>query len=69
VVADTGPGLAEGEGARVFTPYYTTKAGGTGLGLAIVQGIVADHHGRVEVRSEPGHGATFTIVLPGERKS
>jgi nitrogen fixation/metabolism regulation signal transduction histidine kinase len=71
-VADSGPGLAEEERARAFAPYYTTKPGGTGLGLAIVQGIVADHHGRVEVHSEPGRGATFTIVLPsggGERKS
>lgn len=61
-VEDSGPGLAEDQ--RLFAPYYTTKPGGTGLGLAIVQGIVADHHGRVEVRSEPGRGACFTIVLP-----
>jgi nitrogen fixation/metabolism regulation signal transduction histidine kinase len=65
-VADSGPGLANGESERLFTPYYTTKPGGTGLGLAIVQGIVADHRGRVEVRSEPGLGATFVIVLPGQ---
>jgi signal transduction histidine kinase len=63
-VEDSGPGIAEQERSRLFTPYYTTKPGGTGLGLAIVQGIVADHQGRVELRSEPGRGATFTIVLP-----
>ena len=63
-VADTGAGLAEAESDRLFVPYYTTKPGGTGLGLAIVQGIVADHRGRVEVRSEPGRGAAFTLVLP-----
>ncbi len=63
-VEDTGPGLSEEQKTRLFTPYYTTKRGGTGLGLAIVQGIVSDHGGRVEVRSEPGVGTVFTLVLP-----
>jgi two-component system nitrogen regulation sensor histidine kinase NtrY len=63
-VEDTGPGLAPEERERLFTPYYTTKKAGTGLGLAIVQGIVSDHGGRVEVRSAPGQGATFRLVLP-----
>ncbi|MBI3932025.1 MAG: HAMP domain-containing protein [Acidobacteria bacterium] len=63
-VEDTGPGLGDEQRRSLFTPYHTTKTGGTGLGLAIVQGIVADHGGRVEVRSEPGRGATFTVILP-----
>src|SRR5206468_8853586 len=63
-VADTGQGLTEDERRRLFTPYYTTKQHGTGLGLAIVQSIVADHHGRIAVDSEPGRGTTFRIVLP-----
>jgi signal transduction histidine kinase len=63
-VQDTGPGLDLEQRGRLFAPYYTTKPEGTGLGLAIVQGIVADHHGRVEVESEPGRGSSFTIVLP-----
>jgi nitrogen fixation/metabolism regulation signal transduction histidine kinase len=63
-VEDSGPGIADDDRKRLFTPYYTTRPGGTGLGLAIVQGIAADHQGRVELRSEPGRGATFTIVLP-----
>jgi two-component system nitrogen regulation sensor histidine kinase NtrY len=63
-VEDTGPGMSEEQRARLFTPYYTTKPGGTGLGLAIVQGIVADHGGRIEVRSAPGKGTTFTIAIP-----
>ncbi len=64
-VADTGPGLSEDQRTRLFTPYFTTKAGGTGLGLAIVQGIVSDHGGRIEVESIPGQGTTFVLLLPG----
>lgn len=64
-VADTGPGLSEDQRTRLFTPYFTTKAGGTGLGLAIVQGIVSDHGGRIEVKSAPGQGTTFVLLLPG----
>jgi nitrogen fixation/metabolism regulation signal transduction histidine kinase len=63
-VQDTGPGLTDEQRTRLFTPYYTTKAGGTGLGLAIVQGIVSDHGGRIEVTSAPGSGTTFAILLP-----
>jgi nitrogen fixation/metabolism regulation signal transduction histidine kinase len=63
-VEDTGPGLTDDQRTRLFTPYYTTKRGGTGLGLAIVQGIISDHGGRVQVKSEPGHGTTFTLLLP-----
>ena len=63
-VQDDGPGITEEQRTRLFVPYFTTKKGGTGLGLAIVQGIVSDHGGRVEVRSAPGAGTTFTLVLP-----
>jgi signal transduction histidine kinase len=63
-VSDNGAGLTPEECARLFTPYYTTKAHGTGLGLAIVQSIVSDHGGRISVHSEPGHGTTFVIELP-----
>jgi signal transduction histidine kinase len=40
------------------------SSGGAGLGLAIVRAIAEAHHGRVELESTPGAGATFTIVLP-----
>jgi two-component system sensor histidine kinase HydH len=63
-VSDTGTGLTEEECARLFTPYYTTKHHGTGLGLAIVQSVVSDHHGKISVVSQSGHGATFIIDLP-----
>ena len=64
-IADTGTGLTAEECERLFTPYYTSKAHGTGLGLAIVQSVVSDHGGTIRVRSQPGHGTTFMIELPG----
>jgi nitrogen fixation/metabolism regulation signal transduction histidine kinase len=63
-IEDDGPGITEEQRTRLFVPYFTTKKGGTGLGLAIVQGIVSDHGGRIEVRSAPGAGTTFTLILP-----
>jgi two-component system, NtrC family, nitrogen regulation sensor histidine kinase NtrY len=64
-VQDNGPGFDEAVGAQIFTPYFTTKGqSGTGLGLAIVHRIVTDHGGRIEARSQPGQGASFTLRLP-----
>lgn len=66
-VVDDGPGLSEEVAARVFEPFFTTKpeGEGTGLGLSICQGIVKEHGGRIAVETAPGHGATFTVELPG----
>ena len=63
-VADGGPGLSDEARAKLFTPYFTTKARGTGLGLAIVHRIVSDHGGEIRVGSAPGAGAVFTVALP-----
>ena len=65
-ITDTGSGMTPDVQQRIFDPFFTTKAigRGTGLGLAIAYGIVAKHHGRIEVRSEPGVGSTFRVVLP-----
>ncbi len=64
VISDTGAGIAPENIARVFEPHFTTKANGTGLGLAIVRQTIRHHGGTIQVASEPGHGATFTVRLP-----
>ncbi len=65
---DSGPGMSKDVLDRIFNPFFTTKDVGTGLGLAICAKIIDAHGGRIEVQSEPGMGATFTIFLPAPRK-
>jgi len=63
-IHDTGCGISASDRENVFTPFFTTKHTGTGLGLPIVQRIIAAHHGRIDIESEPGHGTLITIELP-----
>jgi signal transduction histidine kinase len=63
-VADDGPGIPPERLARIFEPFYTTKARGTGLGLAITHNIVKRHGGFIRVKSQPGAGTTFEVFLP-----
>lgn len=63
-ISDTGPGISPELREKLFTPFFTTKAKGTGLGLAVSYGIVRDHGGDIRVDSEPGQGATFSVLLP-----
>lgn len=68
-VEDNGSGIAPELLARIFDPFFTTKpvGRGTGLGLSLAYGIVQKHHGRIEVRSEPGRGSCFRVTLPVRR--
>jgi PAS domain S-box-containing protein len=64
-VADVGCGMAPDVVAHAFEPFFTTKGeGGTGLGLATVYGILTQADATIGIRSEPGAGTTFTIMLP-----
>jgi signal transduction histidine kinase len=62
--ADTGTGIPKQALAKIFTPFFTTKAQGTGLGLAICQKLVGQHGGRIRVTSEEGKGTVFTVEIP-----
>jgi hypothetical protein len=69
-VADTGQGIAPENLARIYDPFFTTKAAkkGTGLGLSVTYGIIREHGGAIEVESEPGFGTRFHVELPLVRK-
>jgi signal transduction histidine kinase len=67
-LSDSGGGVTPELLPRIFDPWVTTKpeGRGTGLGLSITRDVIARLGGSVEVTSEPGHGATFTITLPAD---
>jgi signal transduction histidine kinase/Fe-S-cluster-containing hydrogenase component 2 len=65
-VKDTGPGMSAKISKKIFDPFFTTRpqGQGTGLGLAIAYGIIQKHKGTIQVKSRPGKGAEFRIILP-----
>jgi len=66
-VRDNGPGIPEDVVARIFNPFFTTRAAGTGLGLAIVNRIADAHGGRVGVTNHPQGGAAIELLLPPDQ--
>ena len=69
-VIDNGPGIAPEMSGRIFEPFFTTKGlRGTGLGLAVTKRVAELHHGRVELKSSPNRGTTFTFILPVDHET
>ncbi|MBR9982417.1 MAG: response regulator, partial [Desulfatitalea sp.] len=65
-VSDTGTGMSAELVQRIFEPFFTTKpqGEGTGMGLSVVLGVVQAHDGAIRVRSTPGEGSCFEVLLP-----
>jgi len=68
-VRDDGVGMDAATRARIFEPFFTTKATGHGLGLAGCLGILTAHGGAVLVETTPGHGSTFSVLLPASDRA
>lgn len=67
--SDTGSGIKEENQDKIFETFFTTKESvkGVGLGLSVCYGFIKDHGGNITVESQPGQGATFTVILPAYR--
>jgi signal transduction histidine kinase len=63
-VTDTGVGMDSESVARIFEPYFSTRATGTGLGLTIAKRNVELNGGTIAIASRPGHGTTVTMTVP-----
>jgi two-component system, cell cycle sensor histidine kinase and response regulator CckA len=63
---DDGPGIAPTNLPHLFDPFFSTRGvgQGTGLGLSVCYGIVSEHNGRIDVKSQLGRGSVFTVHLP-----
>jgi signal transduction histidine kinase len=63
-IQDSGTGISAEDIDKLFDPFFSTKEGGVGLGLSITHRIIDQHHGKIEVESDPGNGTLFTVWLP-----
>ncbi len=63
-ITDTGKGIEQANLQKIFDPFFTSKSEGTGMGLSVAHGIISEHHGVIEVESEPGRGTTFFVYIP-----
>lgn len=63
-ITDTGVGIKEENLHKIFDPFFTSKSEGTGMGLSVSHGIIQEHHGVIDVESNPGKGSTFSIYFP-----
>ncbi|MFQ5965113.1 MAG: response regulator [Candidatus Scalinduaceae bacterium] len=69
-ISDTGEGMTEEVRKRIFDPFFTTKRSeGSGLGMSVTYGVITGHGGKIEVESEVGKGATFTLSIPITRET
>lgn len=64
---DNGSGMNKEALEKLFEPYFTTKIKGTGLGLTNTQNIIFNHRGSINVKSKPGQGTTFMVLLDAEK--
>lgn len=70
-IKDNGPGIPAEIQEKIWVSFFTTKGdrGGTGLGLSACMQIVNQNNGKIWLKSEPGKGATFSVILPSVKKS
>ncbi len=63
-IRDNGCGIADDKIAKIFNPFYTSKANGTGLGLGVAKKVIDAHRGTIEVQSQVGQGTEFVLAIP-----
>jgi len=68
-VEDHGEGVPDDVADRIFEPYFTTKPDGTGLGLAMANKVIRIHGGRMSLKSSPGNGTRFDVIMPKRVKA
>jgi len=66
-IDDSGPGIPEVNGSKIFKPFFTSRTEGTGLGLAISKDIIEKHNGKIWFENKPGKGTVFYISLPVDK--